>query len=190
MLYIASIILALVLFIIIFTIKVNILIYIAIALFILNIIFTKSLYKTIKKLLHLIPYFLAVFIIQILNARGEYYNIFGIYIDKVGADFTIVYFLRILSLLYFLSIFFIYMKGLKIPNGLFFDEIIRISIFMSIVKKSFFLEFRKIKDKQKNLKEKLNLIKGMIENIYNDSFKFYPYNEFIDKYRYSNKSFK
>ncbi len=184
MLYITSIILALFLFIIIFTVKVNILIYIGAALFIIHII-TKSLYKTIKRLLHLIPYFLAVFIIQGLNSRGEYYNILGIYIDKAGADFTIIYFIRILSLLYFLSIFFILIKKIKIPNGIIFDEMIRINIFMNIVKKSFFLEFNKIKDKNKTFKEKINLVKKLLENVYRDSFKLYPYDIFIDNYRKS-----
>ena len=183
MLYIASIILALFLFIIIFTVKVNILIYIGAALFIIHIILTKSLYKTIKRLLHLIPYFLAVFIIQGLNSRGEYYNILGIYIDKAGADFTIIYFIRILSLLYFLSIFFILIKKIQIPNGIIFDEMIRINIFMNIVKKSFFLEFNKIKDKNKTFKEKINLVKKLLENVYRDSFKRYPYDNFIDNYR-------
>lgn len=185
MLYITSIILALFLFIIIFTVKINILIYIAVALFIVHIILTKSLYKTIKRLLHLIPYFLAVFIIQGLNSRGEYYNILGIYIDKVGANFTIIYFIRILSLLYFLSIFFILIKKIKIPNGIIFDEMIRINIFMNIVKKSFFLEFNKIKDKNKTFKEKINLVKKLLENVYRDSFKLYPYDRFINNYRKS-----
>ena len=82
MFYIVSIILALFILITIFFVNVNFLIYIAIALFILHIIFTKSIFMTIKKLLHLIPYFLAIFIIQALNSRGEYYNVFGFYIDK------------------------------------------------------------------------------------------------------------
>ena len=104
------------------------------------------------------PYFLAIFIIQSLNARGEYYKIFGFYIDKTGADFTIIYFVRIAAILYFISIFFIIIKKLKIPKGDFFDELIRINIFMNIVKKSFFFEFNKIKDKDKTFREKLNLI--------------------------------
>ena len=54
---------------------------------------------------------------------------------------------------------------------------------MNIVKKSFFFEFGKIKDKNKTLKEKLNLIKNLIENVYNDSFKFYPYDRFVSRYR-------
>ena len=90
MLYILYIISALFLLITIFFIKVNYLIYIAIAFFILHIIFTKSIFMTIKKLLYLIPYFLAIFIIQALNSRGEYYNLFGFYIDKVGTDITII----------------------------------------------------------------------------------------------------
>ena len=114
MFYIVSIILALFILITIFFVNVNFLIYIAIALFILHIIFTKSIFMTIKKLLHLIPYFLAIFIIQAFNSRGEYYNVFGFYIDKVGADFTIIYFIRIASVLYFLSIFFIIIKKYNI----------------------------------------------------------------------------
>ena len=55
MFYIVSIILALFILITIFFVNVNFLIYIAIALFILHIIFTKSIFMTIKKLLHLIP---------------------------------------------------------------------------------------------------------------------------------------
>ena len=183
MLYILYIISALFLLITIFFIKVNYLIYIAIAFFILHIIFTKSIFMTIKKLLHLIPYFLAIFIIQALNSRGEYYNVFGFYIDKVGADFTFIYFIRIAAVLYFLSIFFLIMKKLKIPNGYLFDEMIRISIFMKIVKKSFLLEFNKIRDKNKDFKYKLNLIKNLLENVYNDSFKLYPYDIFINYYR-------
>ena len=162
---------------------INALTYFAIILFILHIIFTKSIIKTFKKIFYLLPYFLAIFIIQSLNARGEYYKIFGFYIDKTGADFTIIYFVRISAVLYFLSIFFIVIKKLKIPKGAFFDEFIRINIFMNIVKKSFFLEFGKIKDKNKTSKEKLNLIKNLIENVYNDSFKFYPYDSFVSRYR-------
>ncbi|WP_432632927.1 hypothetical protein [Brachyspira sp.] len=129
------------------------------------------------------PYFLAIFIIQSLNARGEYYRILGFYIDKTGADFTIIYFIRISAVLYFLSIFLILIKKIKIPKGDFFDELIRINIFMNIVKKSFFFEFEKIKDKNKTLKEKLNLIKNLIENVYNHSFKLYPYDMFVSRYR-------
>ncbi|MEI0445815.1 hypothetical protein R4J03_01985 [Brachyspira intermedia] len=183
MLYILYIISALFLLITIFFIKVNYLIYIAIAFFILHIIFTKSIFMTIKKLLYLIPYFLAIFIIQALNSRGEYYNLFGFYIDKVGTDFTIIYFIRIASVLYFLSIFFIIIKKLKVPNGYIFDEMIRISIFMKIVRKSFFAEFGKIRDKNKTFQEKLNLIKNLLENVYNDSFKLYPYDMLISHYR-------
>ena len=162
---------------------INALIYFAIILFIFHLIFTKSIFKTFKKIFYLFPYFLAIFIIQSLNARGEYYKIFGFYIDKTGANFTIIYFVRIATVLYFLSIFFILIKKLKIPKGAFFDEFIRINIFMNIVKKSFFFEFGKIKDKNKTLKEKLNLIKNLIENVYRNSFKFYPYDSFVGKYR-------
>ena len=75
------------------------------------------------------------------------------------------------------------MKKLKIPNGHLFDEMIRISVFMKIVKKSFLLEFNKIRDKNKDFKYKLNLIKNLLENVYNDSFKLYPYDIFINYYR-------
>ena len=126
---------------------------------------------------------LAIFIIQSLNARGEYYKIFGFYIDKTGADFTIIYFVRIAAILYFISIFFIIIKKIKIPKGAFFDELIRINIFMNIVKKSFFFEFNKIKDKDKTFREKLNLINKLIENVYKDSFRLYPYDTFVNKYR-------
>ena len=183
MLYIIFIILGLFIFISIFFLQFNLLIYLAIILFALHIIFTKSIFKTLKKLFYLFPYFLAIFIIQSLNARGEYYKIFGFYIDKTGADFTIIYFVRIAAILYFISIFFIIIKKLKIPKGAFFDELIRINIFMNIVKKSFFFEFNKIKDKDKTFREKLNLIKNLIENVYKDSFKFYPYDAFVNKYR-------
>lgn len=183
MLYIIFIILGLFIFISIFFLQFNLLIYFAIILFALHIIFTKSIFKTLKKLLYLFPYFLAIFIIQSLNARGEYYKIFGFYIDKTGADFTIIYFIRIAAILYFISIFFIIIKKIKIPKGAFFDELIRINIFMNIVKKSFFLEFNKIKDKDKTFREKLNLINKLIENVYRDSFKFYPYDTFVNKYR-------
>ena len=183
MLYIISIIFGLFIFISIFFLPINALIYFVVILFTLNIIFTKSIFKTFKKIFYLLPYFLAIFIIQSLNARGEYYKIFGFYIDKTGADFTIIYFVRISAVLYFLSIFFILIKKLKIPKGAFFDEFIRINIFMNIVKKSFFFEFGKIKDRDKTLKEKLNLIKNLIENVYNDSFKLYPYDEFVKIYR-------
>lgn len=183
MLYIIFIILGLFIFISIFFLQFNLLIYFAIILFALHIIFTKSIFKTLKKLFYLFPYFLAIFIIQSLNARGEYYKIFGFYIDKTGADFTIIYFIRIAAILYFISIFFIIIKKLKIPKGAFFDELIRINIFMNIVKKSFFLEFNKIKDKDKTFREKLNLINKLIENVYKDSFKFYPYDRFVGRYR-------
>ena len=183
MLYIIFIILGLFIFISIFFLQFNLLIYFAIILFALHIIFTKSIFKTLKKIFYLLPYFFAIFIIQSLNARGEYYKIFGFYIDKTGADFTIIYFIRIAAILYFISIFFILIKKLKIPKGAFFDEFIRINIFMNIVKKSFFFEFGKIKDRDKTLKEKLNLINKLIENVYKDSFKFYPYDAFVNKYR-------
>ena len=183
MLYIIFIILGLFIFISIFFLQFNLLIYFAIILFALHIIFTKSIFKTLKKLFYLFPYFLAIFIIQSLNARGEYYKIFGFYIDKTGADFTIIYFIRIAAILYFISIFFIIIKKLKIPKGAFFDELIRINIFMNIVKKSFFFEFNKIKDKDKTFREKLNLINKLIENVYKDSFKFYPYDRFVGRYR-------
>ena len=183
MLYIIFIILGLFIFISIFFLQFNLLIYFAIILFALHTIFTKSIFKTLKKLFYLFPYFLAIFIIQSLNARGEYYKILGFYIDKTGADFTIIYFVRIAAILYFISIFFIIIKKLKIPKGAFFDELIRINIFMNIVKKSFFLEFNKIKDKDKTFREKLNLINKLIENVYKDSFRLYPYNRFINRYR-------
>lgn len=183
MLYIIFIILGLFIFISIFFWQFNLLIYFAIILFALHIIFTKSIFKTLQKLFYLFTYFLAIFIIQSLNARGEYYKIFGFYIDKTGADFTIIYFVRIAAILYFISIFFIIIKKLKIPKGAFFDELIRINIFMNIVKKSFFFEFNKIKDKDKTFREKLNLINKLIENVYKDSFKFYPYEAFVNKYR-------
>lgn len=183
MLYIIFIILGLFIFISIFFLQFNLLIYFAIILFALHTIFTKSIIKTFKKIFYLFPYFLAIFIIQSLNARGEYYKIFGFYIDKTGADFTIIYFIRIAAILYFISIFFIIIKKLKIPKGAFFDELIRINIFMNIVKKSFFFEFNKIKDKDKTFREKLNLINKLIENVYRDSFKFYPYDAFVNKYR-------
>ncbi|WP_300370883.1 hypothetical protein [Brachyspira sp.] len=187
MFYILYIILAFIIFVTIFLIKANFILYIAIAFFILHIIFTRSVIITIKKLLYLFPYFLAIFIIQALNSRGEYYNLFGFYIDKVGADFTIIYFMRIASVLYFLSIFLIIIKKLKIPNGMFFDEMIRIGVFMKIVKKSFFVEFNKIRDKNKSFKDKVNLIKDLLENVYNDSFKLYPYDMLISYYRNSKK---
>ena len=183
MLYVFSIFLALFIFVSIFFVKINLLIYIAIASFILHIIFTKSVYKTIKRLLHLIPYFLAIFILQALNSRGESYKILGFYIDKAGADFTVIYFIRIASVLYLLSIFFILIKKIKVPEGRIFDELIRINVFMKIVRKSFFIEFNKIKDKNKTFKEKLNLIKNLLENVYNDSFKLYPYDIFVNNYR-------
>ena len=181
MLYIIFIILGLFIFISIFFLQFNLLIYFAIILFALHIIFTKSIFKTLKKIFYLLPYFFAIFIIQSLNARGEYYKIFGFYIDKTGADFTIIYFIRIAAILYFISIFFILIKKLKIPKGAFFDEFIRINIFMNIVKKSFFFEFGKIKDRDKTLKEKLNLINKLIENVYKDSFRLYPYDAFVNK---------
>ncbi|MBW5391423.1 hypothetical protein E6A49_01710, partial [Brachyspira pilosicoli] len=80
---------------------------------------------------------------------------------------------------------FILIKKIKIPNGIIFDEMIRINIFMNIVKKSFFLEFNKIKDKNKTFKEKINLVKKLLENVYRDSFKLYPYDRFINNYRKS-----
>ncbi len=183
MLYIFSAVSALFILIAIFFIKINLLIYISAALFIINIIITKSIYRTVKRLMHLIPYFLAILIIQALNSRGEYYTVFGIYLDKAGVDFTIAYFLRIASVLYFLSIFFFIINMMRIPSGYFFDEMIRISIFMKIVRKSFLFELSKIADKDKSFKEKLNLIKNLIDNVYSDSFKFYPYDIFLHHYR-------
>ena len=83
MFYIVSIILALFILITIFFVNINFLIYIAIALFILHIIFTKSIFMTIKKLLHLIPYFLAIFIMyQLLKP-------FGIKVTKIASGIPI-----------------------------------------------------------------------------------------------------
>ena len=44
-------------------------------------------------------------------------------------------------------------------------------------------EFNKIKDKDKTFREKLNLINKLIENVYKDSFRLYPYDAFVNKYR-------
>lgn len=185
MIYILSIIISVIIFISIFYIQFNILIYITLTLFIINTALTKSVFKTIKRALHLLPYFFAVLILQIINPRGEYYKIFDIYIDKTGFDFTITYFIRILSILYFLSIFFTIIKKMSVPKGKLFDEILRISIFMKIVRKSFFLEFKKIKDKNKDFKQKLNAVKNLIETVYGDSFLHYPYERYIKTYRVS-----
>lgn len=185
MLYTLSIIVSTVLFISLFYIKFNILIYVSLILFLSHIIITRSLKKTIKRALHILPYFIAVLILQILNPRGEYYRVFGLYIDKTGFNFTVVYFIRIISILYFLSISFTFIKKLNIPKGRVFDEILRISIFMKIVKKAFFREFNRIKDKNKNRKEKFDIIKKLIENVYLDSFNYYPYDRYIKTYRLS-----
>lgn len=132
------------------------------------------------------PYFIAILIIQSLNPRGEYYNILGIYLDKVGVNFTIIYFIRVITLLYFITIVIYTIKKIKIPNGKIYDEIIRINIFMKIIKKSFFRELQNLK--KKSLKEKINLITNLIENVYNNSFRLYPYDIFIDKFRENQKN--
>ncbi len=53
---------------------------------------------------------------------------------------------------------------MRIPSGYFFDEMIRISIFMKIVRKSFLFELSKIADKDKSFKEKLKRIAVNIIN--------------------------
>ena len=187
MFYILFILIFLFLFISIFFIKFNILIYILLISFIIYMVLTKSIYKSIKRIYYLIPYFLAVFIIQSLNSRGEYYKVFNFYLDKIGVNFTILYFTKISTTLYLLSIFFIIIRKFKIPEGNIFDEMIRINIFMKIVKKNFFIEFNKIKSKNITFKEKINLLKRLIENVYKNSFKSYPYDIFIFRYRKINK---
>ena len=47
------------------------------------------------------------------------------------------------------------------------------------------LEFNKIKDKNKTFKDPINLVKKLLENVYRDSFKLYPYDRFINNYRKS-----
>ena len=58
---------------------------------------------------------------------------------------------------------------------------------MKIVKKNFFIELNKIKSKNITFKEKINLLKRLIENVYKNSFKYYPYDIFIFRYRKINK---
>ena len=57
---------------------------------------------------------------------------------------------------------------------------------MKIIKKSFFRELQNLK--KKSLKEKITLITNLIENVYNNSFRLYPYDIFIDKFRENQKN--
>lgn len=153
-------------------------------LFLINILFLRSIIKPLKRALHILPYFLAVLMLQSITYRGEYYNVFGFPLDKTGVIFSVEYFIKILSLLYFLNISFIILKKFTLPKNNFFTELIRINIFMRSIKKSFFKEFNKIKNREVGVKEKLILIKKIISNTYENSFKYYPYSHHIEKHRY------
>ena len=152
--------------------------------FLANVLFLRSIIKPFKRAVYILPYFLAVFILQSITYRGEYYKFFGFSLDKTGVIFSIEYFIKILSILYFLSIAFIILKKLTLPKNSFFTELIRANIFMHSVKKSFFKELNKIKNRNIGFKEKFMLIKQITSNTYKSSFKYYPYNEHIEKYRY------
>lgn len=175
---------SIIIFINLFFLSFNISLIVLPCLVLANVIISKSIVKTLKRAVYIMPYFLAVLILQGMTLRGEYYNIFGILLDKTGVDFSVYYFLKILNILYFLSFSFFIIKKLKLPRNSVFDEFLRIVIFMKIVRKAFQNEFRKIKSKEADLKEKFNLISKLIYNIYNTSFIYYPYDEYILKYRY------
>lgn len=153
-------------------------------LFIINILFLRSIIKPCKRAIYILPYFLAVLFLQSITYRGEYYSILGLSLDKTGVAFSIEYFIKILSILYFLNIAFIILKKFTLPQNNFFTELIRANIFMSLIRKSFFKEFNKIKNREVAFKAKLILVKKIISNTYNCSFKHYPYDKHIEKYRY------
>lgn len=153
-------------------------------LFLINILFLRSIIKPLKRALYILPYFLAVLVLQSITYRGEYYNVFGLSLDKTGVTISVEYFIKILSILYFLNVAFIILKKFTLPKNNFFTELIRANIFMLLIRKSFFKEFNKIKNREGRFKEKLILVKKIISNTYNSSFRYYPYEEHIEKYRY------
>jgi len=171
-------------FISLFFLQANIGLILLCILFLINILFLRSIIKPLKRALHILPYFLAVLVLQSITYRGEYYTVFGFPLDKTGVVFSVEYFIKILSILYFLSIAFIILKKLALPKNNFFTELIRVNIFMRSIKKSFFKEFDKIKNREVKFKEKLVLVKKIVGNTYESSFRYYPYNRHIEKHRY------
>lgn len=155
-------------------------------LFFVFLVYKKSFSQSIKKIIYIMPYFFGVLIIQALTPRGEYYKIFFLYLDKIGTDFTIVYFTKIAAVLYFLNLFFIFSKKIKIPNNTILNEAVKINIFMKIVRKSFFYELNFIVKTKSTLKEKINLILSLIKNVYEDVFKNYPYDMYFERFKYKN----
>ena len=122
-----------------------------------------------------------------MASRGQTYKIANLYLDKKGVDITIDYFLRILAVLYFLGIVFILSKNIRIPKNKFGIEIIRITVFFKIIKRNFFKNIKKIKGNKLSFKEKLILIKHIINNVYTDTFKYYPYDKYIVYYYHQKK---
>ncbi len=153
-------------------------------------ILAKSIKKSLRRIIYILPYFLSVLILQSMVYGGEVYTVFGWSFNKSGIDDTIKYFIRIITVLYFLGIVFIVGKKIKIPNNKYFVEIVRVIVFFKIMRKKFFMNASKIRSKEYNYKQKLLLIKMLINNVYTDTFKNYPYNEYINKYyinTYGNK---
>lgn len=179
MLYIFAIIVGVCIFISIFYINTITLIVFLFLFFLSNIIIQKSLAKALKRFFYILPYFLGVLILQAITPRGEFYNFLGFKLDKTGVDFTVLYFVRLISILYFLSFFFFVIRKIAIPKNKIFEELFRVSIFMSIVKKSFYIELKKIKDSNAKFFEKLNMLSDLIDNVYKASFKNYPYDNYL-----------
>ena len=122
-----------------------------------------------------------------MASRGQTYKIANLYLDKKGVDITIDYFSRIIAVLYFLGIVFILAKNIRIPKNKFGIEIIRITVFFKIIKRNFFKNIKKIKGNKLSFKEKLILIKHIINNVYTDTFKYYPYDKYIVYYYHQKK---
>ncbi len=157
----------------------------SILLFLFLIIYTilvHSIKKSLKRIIYILPYFFSVLILQSIVYGGEVYTLFNLSFNKSGVDNTIQYFIRIITALYFLGIVFTIGKKIKIPRNKYFIEFLRIIIFFKIMRKNFFNNAHKIRSKEYTYKQKLFLIKMLINNVYTDTFKNYPYDEYIKRY--------
>ncbi len=141
---------------------------------------------TIKRVLYILPYFISVLAMQALTPRGEAYRVFGFYLDKYGVDTTLVYFLRFTAVLYFLGVVFKFAKNIALPQNRLGHEVVRLAVFFKILRRNFFRNIIKIRDKNIASKQKFIMTKQIISNVYVATFKNYPYDEYISLYYHKN----
>lgn len=139
----------------------------------------REIKKSFKKLLYILPYFISVFILQAIAYRGEAYKLWFVNIDKKGVQITIHYFIRFSALIFFLAIVMLLSKKIKIPNNSLGREILRVIIFFKMIKKYFFKEFNKARKSKASFSEKIKMTLCMIQDIYKDVFKKYPFEEYV-----------